>query len=253
MRRAVIDPDLLEHIYDVVLDRSSWDAVLGRLRTEYSADAGVLIAYARGPRADTCLCLSGHDESAWRSYAAHFAAVDPYAARMGSKGFPAGRVCFGDDVVPAKTLLASEYYHDWLRPNGIRYTAGAHVQSQAGMSVMLGLPRSEAAGPYSAEEIQRLQAYFNHIRRALEIQSEMGARVSAPDLDRLAVRYGFTPAEIRLLELLAETGSLKKSAQRLARSYYTLRAQLRALFQKTGTHSQVQLVRLIHQQHDGSQ
>lgn len=243
----MIDPDLLEHIYDVALGRSSWDQVLARLRVEYCADTGLLIGYGQRLTADLCLCLSGHDEASWNTYVAHYAAIDPYSACMRSGAFPAGRVMFGDDLVPGKTLVASEYYNDWFRPHGIRYTAGGHVLSQDGIYLLLGLPRSKEAGPYSPDEIRRLQTYFNHIRRALEIQDEIGARVVAPDLDRIAVRHGLTPAEVRLLELLIETGSLKKSAQQSARSYYTLRAQLRAVFQKTETHSQAQLMRLMHE------
>lgn len=50
-----------------------------------------------------------------------------------------------------------------------------------------------------------------------------------------------------LLQSLVEVGSLKQVAQRGGRSYCTLRAHLRAVFEKTGTHSQAQLMRLIHQ------
>lgn len=242
----MIDSELIEHIYEVALGRASWDEVLARLRAEYASDFGLLIAYGPRPTAAHCLCLSGHDEGSWRTYLAHYAAVDPYATCMRTGSMPPGRVMFGDDVVPARVLLVSEYYNDWFRPNGIRYTAGGHVLTKDGLSLMLGLPRSEQAGAYSPQEIRELQAYFNHLRRALEIQDEIRGRAQAPNLDRIAVRYGLTGAEVRLLQLLIETGSLRRSAQRARRSYYTLRAQLRAVLQKTETHSQVELMRLIH-------
>jgi DNA-binding CsgD family transcriptional regulator len=242
----VNDPDLLEHIYDVVLGRSSWDEVMERLRAEFYAEQALLIAYGQGPGETSTHFRSGPDEGAVRAYADHFAAIDPYVEAMGSGAFPPGRVMFGDDVVPGKSLCASEFYHDWFRPNGLRYTAGGHVQSRDGLRLLLAMPRSDAAGPYVPNEVRALQGYFNHIRRALEIQDEMRSRVFVPDFDRIAARYRLTPAEARLLELLVETGSLKKSAQRAQRSYNTLRAQLRAVLAKTETCSQSQLMRLIH-------
>jgi DNA-binding CsgD family transcriptional regulator len=242
----MIDPDLLEHIYDVVLSHSSWDEVLMRLRTEFSAEAGLMVAYGQGPTAIGTLCWSGHDDCVVRAYKQHFGALNPYVRMMRSGSVPPGKVAFGDDLVPGKVLRASEFYRDWFRPNGMRYALGGDVRGRDGRDLMVGMPRSEAAGPYTPDEIRTFQAYFDHIRRALEIQEALGVRIGPPDFDRIAVRYRLTPAEVRLLELLAEIGGLKKCAQRLGRSYHTLRAQLRAVLQKTGTHSQVQLIRLIH-------
>jgi DNA-binding CsgD family transcriptional regulator len=219
---------------------------MGRLRARFGTEHALLIGYGQGAGAVGVYFRSGPDEGATKAYADHFAAIDPYVEAMGTVAFPPGKVMFGDDVVPGKILCASEYYHDWFRPNGLRYTAGAHAQNRDGLRLLLAMPRSEAAGPYLPDEIRALQSYFNHMRRALEIQDEMRSRVFEPDFDRIAARYGLTRAEAKLLTLLAETGSLKKSAQRAQRSYYTLRAQLRAVLQKTETHSQSQLMRLVH-------
>jgi len=243
----MIDFELIDQTYDVVLGESTWDQVLLRLRHQFSADTAVLIAYGDRTGAADCRCLSGHDESVWRAYQTHYAGIDPYAAAMRSGDFPAGRVMAGDDVVPAKTLTAGAFYDEWFRRYDLRYTAGAHVRSYTGKQIMLGVPRSQQAGAYGPDELRGLQVHFNHIRRALEMQDELNARSGVPDFDRIAVRYGLTAAEATLVQLLAETGSLKASATRAGRSYYTARAQLRTVFQKTSTRSQVQLMGLIHQ------
>jgi DNA-binding CsgD family transcriptional regulator len=243
---AMFDPELLEPIYDVVLGRSTWNEVLTRLRQQFRANAGLLIAYGDAPSAADRLCLSGGDDSAWHAYQAHYASIDPFAACMRGGRFPAGRVMSGDDVVPAKTLARTEFYNDWFRPHDIHYTAGAHVRSRTGRHILLGLPRAKRAGAYSPDELRCLQTYFDHIRRALEVQDALDAHTRATDFDRIAARHGLTAAEARIMRLLTETGSLKGAATRAGRSYYTARAQLRAVFQKTGTHSQVELMALIH-------
>jgi DNA-binding CsgD family transcriptional regulator len=79
------------------------------------------------------------------------------------------------------------------------------------------------------------------------MQREIKSRRREPDLDAVARRYGLSGAELRLVETLIETGSLRTSATRLHRSHNTLRAQLRSIMQKTGTRSQVELMTCIHE------
>ncbi len=57
--------------------------------------------------------------------------------------------------------------------------------------------------------------------------------------------YGLTPAEIRLAAALASGAHLKAAAERFGISPATARTQLKAIFGKTGTHRQTDLIRLI--------
>lgn len=61
----------------------------------------------------------------------------------------------------------------------------------------------------------------------------------------LAELFQLTPAEQRLAELLCEGLPPKECAERLDTSINTVRTQLRALFRKTGTERQAELVRLL--------
>ena len=76
---------------------------------------------------------------------------------------------------------------------------------------------------------------------ALLMVAEEGAR---PALTHATVclQHGYTPAEGRLAELLARGHELKEAAQRMGVTYGTARAYLKAVFDKTGVHSQAQLV-----------
>ncbi|MEW6248674.1 MAG: hypothetical protein AB1555_18470 [Nitrospirota bacterium] len=68
-----------------------------------------------------------------------------------------------------------------------------------------------------------------------------------PELpEALVVReYGLTPAEWRLAESLLRGQSVKTAADQLRRSHNTARAQLKQIFQKTGTRRQAELIRLL--------
>jgi DNA-binding CsgD family transcriptional regulator len=242
----VIDLDLIAHIHEVALGRATWDDVMAGLRAEFATEASMLVVYGKRPEESRRLSLSSAGGRPWQEYVDHFAAMDPFAAATREGRIPEGLIVTGDSVVPAKTFCASEYYNDWFRPNGIRHTAGAFLRRPDGLILQLGVPRSPQAGAYETHEIARLQRYFNHIARAILIQEALGTASSQPDYDRIARSYGLTPAEARLVESLVQTGSLKRAAALAGRSYYTFRAQLQSVFAKTGTHSQAELIRLIH-------
>jgi DNA-binding CsgD family transcriptional regulator len=57
--------------------------------------------------------------------------------------------------------------------------------------------------------------------------------------------YGLTPAEARLAMALVNGAELRGYAEALSISYYTARAHLRSIFQKTGHSRQADLIRDI--------
>jgi DNA-binding CsgD family transcriptional regulator len=55
-------------------------------------------------------------------------------------------------------------------------------------------------------------------------------------------KFGFTPAEARLVVHLVQGTSMKSSAEALGIKYETVRSYLKSAFLKTGTHRQAELV-----------
>jgi DNA-binding CsgD family transcriptional regulator len=63
--------------------------------------------------------------------------------------------------------------------------------------------------------------------------------------DMLRHVFGLTPAEAELADVLLQHGSLDGCASTLGKSHETLRTQLKALFAKTETHHQAELIRRL--------
>lgn len=70
-------------------------------------------------------------------------------------------------------------------------------------------------------------------------------RGSPSDPARLAARYGLSPAETRVFIGLAEGLGVAEIAERSKVTSETVRSQLKSIFRRTGTSSQVELIRLI--------
>lgn len=84
---------------------------------------------------------------------------------------------------------------------------------------------------------------FNGARAIAVIRDP--AAVSASSERRLAVLFGLSRAEARLTALLGSGVTLAASAERLSIRYETARTQLKAIFVKTDTHRQADLVALF--------
>ena len=69
--------------------------------------------------------------------------------------------------------------------------------------------------------------------------------VEPPDLSAVAGLYGLTPAETRLAEALLAHGSLDGAMKKLNVTRNTVRSQMTAIFRKTSTFRQAELVRLL--------
>jgi DNA-binding CsgD family transcriptional regulator len=80
-----------------------------------------------------------------------------------------------------------------------------------------------------------------------------GAMVFVTDPERppllgegeIRVLFGLTPAEARLTRALAEGLDIARASHLFGVSIGTLRTRLKTIFEKTGTHRQVELIRVI--------
>ncbi len=78
---------------------------------------------------------------------------------------------------------------------------------------------------------------------AMVIVTDPEQRPRAP-LAWLATRFGLTPAELRLAELLIEGGRLEDAAAALHITVFTARSRLKQIFAKTGSTRQADFIRL---------
>jgi DNA-binding CsgD family transcriptional regulator len=239
---AMVNLDLIEQIYDVPLGGSSWDEIFARLRTECGAEQSLMFAIDEGAGAVEMLSITHGDAALWQQYLDYYHRICPWSKLFDAGNIPMDTFVPGDRYVSYRHLVKTEYFQDWWLRNGVYFTAGGRFRTQDGRLIQINLPRPKQAGSYQEHDLAVLNRYASNIVRALALEAAVAPDAVEPDFDRVAVAYGLTPAEARLLEVLARTSSLKRSADQLHRSYHTVRSQLKSVLQKTGTNSQVQLI-----------
>ena len=119
--------------------------------------------------------------------------------------------------------------------------------ARTGDTIGISLPRPSGRRPLSV-----IVAPLPRIRRMWVIDdARLVVFVTDPDLARIAAPatiarvLNLTPAEGRLAHELATGASLEEAASRLGLQLETVRSRLKTIFQKTDTHRQADLVRLI--------
>jgi DNA-binding CsgD family transcriptional regulator/PAS domain-containing protein len=91
----------------------------------------------------------------------------------------------------------------------------------------------------------------SHLRSRLQAAAVAGVFIRetnfdiAPTLDNFARLYKLTGAELRVLQAIVDIGGVPDVADALGVSESTVRTHLKELFEKTATHRQVELVKLL--------
>ncbi len=86
--------------------------------------------------------------------------------------------------------------------------------------------------------------FAGELRRAVVCISFSGGSGEAQER-HLRERWGLTPTEARVAVQFVQHPDIAGLASRLNRSEHTVRSQIKAVFQKTGTRSQAELIRLL--------
>ena len=156
-------------------------------------------------------------------------------------------------IIAGDGLTASRFLLDAVRP-------GEGKLLRQLVASALQVPRNVIASPGGVMRISRrsgcapyevLVAPISAATLRLDFDGPLAAvfvrdpeaRVVTPT-DRLQSLYALTGAEARLMQALLAGDTLDTIAERVGVSRETLRSQLKAVFLKTGTSSQIELIRL---------
>ncbi|WP_152047703.1 helix-turn-helix transcriptional regulator [Aureimonas psammosilenae] len=168
---------VIDGIYEASARPGAWESAIGAVTEFFHAASGVLYVEERDIdrfRLLEPISIVGFGPSAIASYLGYYDALNPFnsCAMQSESGVlteasleaqQRGTVCFEE----------TEYYRDWVRPQGIRHVVGQRLRFSEDKILTVNFWRPADAGFYSEEEMGTLERISRHLNRALDI----GARL----------------------------------------------------------------------------
>lgn len=159
---------VVELIYAAVESPSLWSQVLDELADLVHGDIIVMFANYANSIASDIHTLGSDGADILKSYL-HYAPVNVWTEKCDLL-FPRGAIRYSHLAVPDSTLKKTEFYSDWLKPNGIGYGFGVEISLPEQSTALLSAVRDPQKGPFREEQEGRiLQAVLPHLQRALRL------------------------------------------------------------------------------------
>lgn len=121
----------------------------------------------------------GHDADFNKAYVQHYASVNPYPAESFHR-LKTGKVDYAGTLLPVSQVVGTEFYNDWMKPQGISPNHLGVVLSRSGgaMSLLCVAPHARVFDKDPKQFGGRLQMLVPHMARALELNRGSGQRSS---------------------------------------------------------------------------
>lgn len=239
--------EVVDALYEAAMTPTHWELALKRFAALVDARAaGVRLEDREGVRQNWV----GLEPEFEQAYVAHYWREDPWATPVHHA--PVGTVGHGDALVARATLERSAFHNELARPFELDDLGGGLLERTETRVVSFGVMKG-LGHRFTRRDDALLRQLAPHLRRALSLSERLhGERglVAANDAsawvtDRvrqvLRREHGLTAAEADVAVAIAHGAAPKDVATQRETSWFTVRAQLRQIFDKLGCHSQREL------------
>lgn len=171
--------DLVGRIYEAAADVTGWPRALEAL-SDATGSTGTVLWFHDFADASAQLgaasfaCDVRIAPELMQRYAEHYTYVNPWMKRVEGH-LPEGSIQNSSDVITDAELQRTEFYADWLRPQGLGYALGGAVLVRGSRCAMFSLLRPERAGPYREADTVLMRQLMPHLRRACGLHQRLAA------------------------------------------------------------------------------
>jgi DNA-binding CsgD family transcriptional regulator len=161
---------LVQLIYDAASDPAAWPTFLAALSKSFESATGLLHHY------DATLGIAptfndfGHDAPFIKTYAEHYAGINPYPAESFARLLP-GEVKHAGMLVAPQAVTTTEFFNDWMKPQGISpdHLGVVLTRSAEAMALLCVAPQARVFDENPQLFADRLQLLVPHLQKALEV------------------------------------------------------------------------------------
>jgi PAS domain-containing protein/DNA-binding CsgD family transcriptional regulator len=165
--------ELIGKIYDTALDGREWPELLRLLSATFSSHGAMVANIDAQPIAPPTVITSGLDISIieeWRECVDH---VDLWYKELAMRDYGASYT--SEQLVPPGRLLASGFYADILRPNGVKHCLGGSTIENAQRKWIFAVYRGDPNGEFSERDQRIFGSLTPHFDRAIAFTRQFDA------------------------------------------------------------------------------
>jgi DNA-binding CsgD family transcriptional regulator len=182
-----------------------------------------------------------------RRYEERFQFLDPLTPRLRERRLPTRAT----DVMPQRALQASEFFNEFLRPDGLHWGLNAYAHDGSRHLGDLRIWRCQARPNFDDDDLGLLRLIYPALVTALGRDAAPTTRNALPPCETLAaalVRHQLlSPREADVAALAAEGCADKDIARRLGIGFTTVRTHLASAFRKLDCEGRTQLAHRLAQ------
>jgi hypothetical protein len=158
---------LVSRFYDAAAVPSDWWRLVEDAAEHVGAFGALFLTWDQRKNAMGFTAHSGYDPEAERLYSAHFGAIDP--RRIAIEASPIGEISLCHHSFDDAYVRRSEFYNDFLIPQGGRFCMAARLASDADISAVFAFHRNTRQGPFEADQVAYFQRLLPHAVRAARL------------------------------------------------------------------------------------
>jgi DNA-binding CsgD family transcriptional regulator len=169
--------DLIGKIYDAAVMPELWEVFLEQLSDVIESNGTVIYLVDFSSRAVTCRNDELSFIQAVRTDPESVVSYDRYYSKLNvwfdnSKDLAEGKIITTDQLLPAQELVKTEWYNDWLKPQGYFHAMVGHLLKQESLAVRLSMFRAKQQA-FSADEAALFARLMPHLRRSCQIYKKL--------------------------------------------------------------------------------
>src|SRR5262249_16812960 len=128
----------------------------------------------------------GFDPAFVRSYEEHYVSTNVFFTH-GNRQLVSGNVCMEAALCPDNVLFRSEFYNDWLFPQGMLRGLNATILPDQSLVSLVGLIRERGAASPDEDDVALLHALMPHLQRAVQLHQRLTELSSLEEATRNAL------------------------------------------------------------------
>jgi DNA-binding CsgD family transcriptional regulator/PAS domain-containing protein len=162
--------DIVGSIYAAVDDQTLWPDFLERLANTIHSQATNLFVQDLRHSGGAAFATFGTDPSFNRSYSEYYGTINIFLLR-GKSLLNTGNVCFSDELCPNEEAFRSEFFNEWVLPQGQGHGLLGTIFNNDSVAGNVGAIRARTAKPFTIEDKRLVQALMPHLQRAVDLRA----------------------------------------------------------------------------------